>query len=96
MNTQFNAGTPVELVGLGTAFEFHSPNPQVVRANVEGAQRYVTLAHDVGATGIKVRPNGIPETTSPARTIQQIGEALRECGEFDCRVFKGNRCQPEL
>jgi len=74
----------VELVGLGTAFEFDAPDAAVVRRNVEGAKRYVELAHDVGAYGIKVRPNrlhidrGIPA----ARTIAQIAAALQELGEY--------------
>lgn len=72
----------VDLVGLGTAFEFHSPNAEVVRKNIEGTKRYVKLAHDVGATGVKVRPNRIPDGASVERTLVQIGEALRECGAF--------------
>lgn len=76
------ANSPVELVGLGTAYEFHSSNPQEVNANVEGTKRAVILAHDVGGTGVKVRPNGIPQGASLPGTLEQIGKALRECGKF--------------
>jgi len=77
--------SPVELVGLGSAFEYHSPDPGEVRRNIEGTKEYVVLAHDVGAPGVKVRPNGFPppELGIPReKTLEQIGSALRECGEF--------------
>jgi len=75
----------VELVGLGSAFEYHSPDPEELRRNVEGTKEYVILAHDVGAPGVKVRPNGFPppELGIPReKTLEQIGLALRECGKF--------------
>ncbi len=74
--------SPVELAGLGSAFEFHSPDPDELNRNIEGTKEYAQLAADVGAPGIKVRPNrlmveeGIPEE----ETLRQIGEALAECG----------------
>jgi len=53
--------TNVKLVGLGTCFEFHSPDKDELKKNIEGAKEYVLLARDVGAEGIKVRPNAFPE-----------------------------------
>lgn len=73
--------SPVELAGLGSAFEFQSPDPDVVRKNIEGTKEYVRLAHDLGAPGVKVRPNGIPKGADVDATLRQIGEALREVGE---------------
>jgi sugar phosphate isomerase/epimerase len=74
----------VRLCSLGSAFEFHSLDPAEVRQNVEGTKEYVRLAHDVGATGVKVRPNGLQVAAGVPRekTLEQIGQALRECGEF--------------
>ena len=40
------------------------------------------LARDLGARGIKVRPNGLPEGVPVEKTLEQIGGALAECGEF--------------
>jgi len=74
--------SPVELVGLGSAFEFHSPDADELRRNIEGTKRYVKLAHDVGGSGVKVRPNGFPRGVSAERTLQQIGKSLRQCGQF--------------
>lgn len=74
--------SPVSLAGLGTAFEFHSQDPLEVRRNIEGAKEFVRLAHDVGAPGVKVRPNGFCPYVPRWQTIDQIGAALRECGSF--------------
>jgi len=75
------AATPVRLLGLGTTCEFHSPNPREVRRNIERCAEFSELARDIGATGVKVRPNGFPEGVPVERTLEQIGAALRECGE---------------
>jgi sugar phosphate isomerase/epimerase len=42
----------------------------------------MVLAHDVGASGVKVRPNGLPKEVPKEKTLEQIGKALRELGEF--------------
>ncbi len=74
--------SPVDLVSLGSAFEFHSPDPAVLKRNIEGTKQYIVLAHDVGAEGVKVRPNGLPKEVEPKRTLEQVGKSLRECGQF--------------
>lgn len=76
------ADSAVECVGLGTACEYHSPDPAVVAQNIELTKQFVVLAHDVGASGVKVRPNGFNKGEDPKTTIARIGAALRECGEF--------------
>src|SRR3954447_21546644 len=73
--------SPVELAGLGSAFEYQSADPAEVRKNIEGTKEYVRLAHDVGAPGVKVRPNGIPRGADLDTTLRQIGRALHEVGE---------------
>ena len=78
------ADSPVRLVSLGSTYEYHSEDPAVVKQNIEGSKEYAVLAKNVGAKGIKVRPNrlmtdkGIPEE----QTLKQIGVALHEVGEF--------------
>lgn len=67
-------------VSLGSVCEFHSPDPTVVAKNVEECKRFVSLAKDIGAVAVKVRPNGLPEGVPQERTIAQIGQALRDCG----------------
>lgn len=77
------AESAVELVGLGSTFEYHAMDENVVRQNIEGTKRYCALAKDVGASGVKVRPNGHNEDKGVPRekTLEQIGMALRECGD---------------
>jgi sugar phosphate isomerase/epimerase len=78
------AGSGVEIVGLGSAFEYDAIDPAEVRKNIEGTKEYVRLAHDLGVGGVKVRPNKIHEEEGVPRekTFEQIGLSLRECGEF--------------
>ena len=73
--------SPVELAGLGSAFEFQSADPAIVRQNVDGTKAYVRLAHDVGSPGVKVRPNGLARGVESERTYEQIGKALNEVGQ---------------
>ncbi len=75
------AGSRVRLLSLGSVCEFHSPDQSVVRKNIDECRRFIRLAHDIGAIGVKVRPNGIPKDVPEEKTIAQIGAALRECGE---------------
>ncbi len=76
--------SPVDLTSLGSAFEYDSPDSDELKKHIEGTKEYAVLAHDVGAVGIKVRPNrlhvdkGIPEK----KTLEQIGISLREVSEF--------------
>ena len=67
---------------LGTVCEFHSPDPMVVRKNIDDCREWVLLANDIGARGVKVRPNGLPKDVPEEKTLEQIGRALAECGAF--------------
>ena len=73
--------SPVRLLSLGSACEFHSPDAEERRANVRETARFVELAHDLGCWGVKVRPNGLPEDVPRAVTTGRIAEALRACGD---------------
>src|SRR3954451_10260764 len=74
--------SPVKLAGMGSAFEYQATDPAVVRKNIEGTKEYVRLSHDIGAPGVKVRPNGIPKGADLDATLRQIGRALHEVGEY--------------
>ncbi len=75
------ADSGVVLWGYGSVCEFHAPDPAVVRKHVEDCKAFCQLAHDTGARGVKVRPNGLPKGVEPAKTLEQIGKALQECGK---------------
>jgi sugar phosphate isomerase/epimerase len=76
------ADSPVELMGLGSAFDYHTPDQAKLRADIAATKDYIVLAQDVGATGVKVRPNGLPKGVPKEKTLEQIGKSLRELGEF--------------
>jgi sugar phosphate isomerase/epimerase len=76
------ADSAVELMGLGSAFDYHTPDQDKLRKDIAATKEYMLLAHDVGAGGVKVRPNGLPKEAPKERTLEQIGKALRELGEF--------------
>jgi sugar phosphate isomerase/epimerase len=73
--------SPVEAVGLGTNWEFHSPDPEEVKRNIQGAREYIRLSHDIGASGVKVKPNALPREVEKEKTLDQIARALAELGE---------------
>ncbi len=76
------ADSPVTCVGYGSNFEFHSPDQAAVRKNIEEAKSYIKLCNDIGATGIKVKPNGLPPEVPKEKTIAQIAKSLDEVGKF--------------
>jgi sugar phosphate isomerase/epimerase len=76
------ADSKVELVGLGSACEYHSPDPAILQKNIDETKAFVKLCKDVGGTGVKVRPNGIPEDVPIEKTLEQIGRSLREVAKF--------------
>ena len=92
------ADTKVELVGLGCNWAFHDKDPARLKANIEGAKRYVKLCHDVGGGGVKVKPNDLPRGVPFEKTVEQIGGSLNEVGKFaadykcEIRVEVHGRC----
>ena len=73
--------SPVEAVGLGTNWNFHSPDAAELQKNLEGAKEYIRLSHDIGATGVKVKPDALPKGVEKARTLEQIARSLAELGD---------------
>ena len=74
------ADSPVRLVSLGSAFDYHTPDAARLRKDLEATKEYLQLAADVGATGIKVRPNALPKEVPVEKTLEQIGRSLAELG----------------
>ena len=72
----------VELVGLGSACEYHAVDPSVLKKNIDETKAFVKLCKDVGGTGVKVRPNGLPKERPVEQTLEQIGKSLNEVGSF--------------
>jgi sugar phosphate isomerase/epimerase len=76
------ADSSVICIGYGSNFEYHSPEPAVLRENIEQTKEYIKLCKDIGATGIKVKPNNLPAEVPKEKTIAQIAASLNEVGKF--------------
>lgn len=72
----------ITLVGYGSNCEFHSPDAEVVRRNIEACREYIRLSHDCGGTGVKVKPNALVKDVPREKTIEQIGKALNELASY--------------
>jgi sugar phosphate isomerase/epimerase len=72
----------VQLMGLGSTFDYHTPDQAKLRRDIEATKEYIILAQDVGASGVKVRPNGLPKEVPVEKTLAQIGHSLGELGDF--------------
>ncbi|MDX9753359.1 MAG: sugar phosphate isomerase/epimerase family protein [bacterium] len=76
------ANSPIELIALGSAFDYHTPDQAKLRQDIEATKEYILLAQDVGAPAVKVRPNGFPENVPKDKTLEQIGKSLHELAVF--------------
>jgi len=76
------ADSAVTCVGYGANYEYHSPDPVKLKDNIDGTKEYIKLCSDIGATGIKVKPNYLPPEVPREKTIAQIASSLNECGKF--------------
>lgn len=76
------ADSSVTCVGYGSNFDYHHVDQDRVKQNIQGTKEYLKLCKDIGATGIKVKPNGLPAEVSKEKTIAQIAASLSECGKY--------------
>ena len=76
------ADSSVTCLGYGANFEYHSPDMAILRWNIDQTKEYIKLCKDIGATGIKVKPNNLPKEVSREKTITQIAASLNEVGQF--------------
>ena len=74
--------SPVCCIGYGSNFEYHSPDPAKLRENIDQTKEYIKLCKDIGATGIKVKPNNLPDGIPKEKTIAQIAGGFNEVGKF--------------
>ncbi len=74
--------SPVDVLGMGTNFEFHSPKEDELKKNIDGAKAYIKLSHDIGGSGVKVKPNALPKEVPAEQTLAQIGKALAALGDY--------------
>jgi len=76
------AGSDVVLVGLGTNWSFHHQDAARLAHAISQAKASIILSHDVGGSGIKVKPDALPDSVPEEQTIAQIARSLRALGQF--------------
>lgn len=76
------ADSAVTLVGLGSACEYHAVDQAIVQKNIDETKAWVDLCHQIGGSGVKVRPNGLPKDVPVEKTLEQIGKALLVVGKY--------------
>ena len=72
-----DAGLPIS---LASTFQYHAPDQAELRKNIEGTKDFLQLAADVGALGVRVFPNAVPNEGNPDREkiLEQIGKSVAE------------------
>jgi sugar phosphate isomerase/epimerase len=92
--------SPVIFVGPGSNEAFHHPDPERLKAAIEATKAFIKLSHDCGGSGVKVKPNDLPENVAREKTIEQIGKSLNVLGAFgadygqEIRLEVHGRCAP--
>lgn len=76
------ADSGITLVGLGSNERFDHPDPEALAKAVEATKEFIRLSHDVGGSGVKVKPDSFQPNVPPEQTIEQIGKTLNELGEY--------------
>lgn len=76
------ADAGVTCVGIGSNERFDDPKPEVVKKAIDASKEFIRLSHDIGGSGVKVKPDRFWPDVPKEKTIEQIGEALNELGEY--------------
>jgi sugar phosphate isomerase/epimerase len=76
------ADSPVKIVGMGTNQQYDFVDADQLKQSIEQTKEWIKLSKDVGGTGVKVKPNGFHKEVTHEQTIEQIGKALNEVGQF--------------
>ena len=76
------ADSGVTFVGIGSDERFDNPDPAKVKAAIEKTKQFIRLSHDIGGSGVKVKPDKFYDNVPHEKTIEQIGKALNEVGEY--------------
>jgi sugar phosphate isomerase/epimerase len=72
----------VTCVGIGSNERFDDPDPAVLKKAIERSKEFIRLSHDIGGSGVKVKPDRFWPNVEKKKTIEQIGTALSELGQY--------------
>jgi sugar phosphate isomerase/epimerase len=76
------ADSGVTFVGIGSNERYDQPDKTQLAKAIEATKEFIRLSHDVGGTGVKVKPDTFHKDVPREQTIAQIGKALLELGEY--------------
>jgi sugar phosphate isomerase/epimerase len=76
------AAAGVTLVGIGSNERYDHPDPANLAKAIEATKDFIRLSHDIGGSGVKVKPDSFHKDIPREKTIEQIGKALNELGEY--------------
>jgi len=76
------ADSGVTCVGIGSDERMCNPDAALHKKAIDKCKEFIRLSHDIGGSGVKVKPNDFHPPVPPEKTIEQIGKALNELGEY--------------
>ncbi len=76
------ADSRITMVGIGSNERFDHIDPAALKTAIEATKAFVRLSHDVGGSGVKVKPDSFHKEVPHEKTIEQIGKSLNELGEY--------------
>jgi len=76
------ADSPVEIIGMGTNEQYDWVEKDKLKQSIETTKKWLHLSKDIGGSGVKVKPNAFHENVPKEKTLEQIGKALNELGEY--------------
>lgn len=76
------ADSPVTLAGLGSDERFDNPDTEKLAKAIATTKEFIKLSYEVGASGVKVKPNSFRQGVPHEKTIEQIGTSLNTVAKF--------------
>ncbi len=76
------ADAGVTLVGIGSNERYDHVDPAALAKAIEATKEFIRLSHDIGGSGVKVKPDTLHPNVPREKTIEQIGKALNKLGEY--------------
>ena len=73
--------SPVRLVGLGSNERFDHPDPAALKQAMDATRAFLRLSHDVGGSGVKVKPDTFHPDIPREQTMAQIARCLLELAD---------------
>lgn len=78
--------SPVQIVGMGTNQQYDYVEPAQLHESIDQTKAFFQLSHDIGGSGVKVKPNQFRTGVPHERTIEQIGQALNELAKYGANM----------